>query len=158
MLPRICRSISLAVMKSMMNESPSPVSRLYVKSDNAAPSPVKKAGRRPLFRVLWMTSIPIGPIGADTNTPMRSPLVNMWNRMSIRIAKLTKLTQASKKILIFQIPFTACPGLLAARRGYCLSKKRRGPVGLWRWVRAVACQDDKFDSVVPRIMASVFFV
>ncbi len=56
---------------------PRPVRSEYVRSDSAAPIPVKNAAMRPLLSVRWMTSIPIGPIGADTKTPISNPDVNM---------------------------------------------------------------------------------
>ena len=44
-----------------------------MKSDNAAPIPVYSPDSLPLLRVRCMQSMPIGPIGADTNMPTARP-------------------------------------------------------------------------------------
>lgn len=44
-------------------------------SDNAAPNPVIKPSHLPLLSVRCMHSIPMGPMGADTKTPIKKPLL-----------------------------------------------------------------------------------
>ena len=81
--PISCIISWLLSMKSVMKLRQNPVRRQYIRSLNAAPMPVKRAGSRPLLSVRCMTSIPIGPIGADIRTPMAMPRGNMCKICSI---------------------------------------------------------------------------
>ncbi len=84
-------------MKSVMKLRQNPVRRQYIRSLNAAPMPVKRAGSRPLLSVRCMTSIPIGPIGADIRTPMAMPRGNMCKICSI-CAKSDKIKHIGHKM------------------------------------------------------------
>ena len=44
-------------------------------SAEAAPKPEIKPDLNPLFKVLWMHKTPIGPRGADTEMPIKSPFI-----------------------------------------------------------------------------------
>ena len=70
-----CNCASLSSTKSMIIDIPSPARRAYMKSDKAAPMPVYSPDLLPLLRVRCMHSMPIGPIGADTNMPMARPWI-----------------------------------------------------------------------------------
>ena len=93
-LPKICNTFLLASIKSITIDIPNPVSKAYIKSDSAAPSPVTKPDQRPLFSVRWIHNIPIGPIGADTNMPMANPRIIVYSVKSIQ----SKLSYSSGTI------------------------------------------------------------
>lgn len=68
-------------MKSITKLMPKPVARAYIKSLQAAPTPVTKPYQRPLFSVRCMHRMPTGPMGAVAITPMTIPL-KMKSRIS----------------------------------------------------------------------------
>ncbi len=84
-------------MKSVMKLRQKPVRRQYIRSLNAAPMPVKRAGSRPLLSVRCMTSIPMGPIGAEMRAPMAMPRGNMYKICSI-CAKSDKIKHIGHKM------------------------------------------------------------
>ena len=53
---------------------PSPDIMAYTISDKDAPNPDMNPCNRPSFRVRCMHRTPMGPMGAETNSPMNIPL------------------------------------------------------------------------------------
>lgn len=88
---------------------PSPVNKQYIISDKAAPRPVKKPDHRPLFSVRCIHKTPIGPIGADTKTPIASPRIiisrinSILTKIFIQITKIINKSLLSATLFYFVI-------------------------------------------------------
>ena len=76
-LPTNCKGVWFVSTKCTTNPIPRLVIQAYMTSEIVAPIPVANPCHCPLLSVLCIHNIPTGPMGAETNIPIITPLTNI---------------------------------------------------------------------------------